>query len=68
MIRFLRWMLGLCNHQYVIYDEVDVPYRGDEGSFVAIDMAFQGVIKYRAIRRRCIKPNCCKIKVTKVTP
>lgn len=64
MIYLIKWLLGLCRHDFEPYKVEDVGYNGLEGGLQAIDLKQQKVVKYRAFTMCC--RNCGKVKVQKV--
>lgn len=61
MIKLIRKLLGLCNHEWVLDHIIETKFRGDEGKFIHIDMAKAGRIKHRDYILTCSR--CGKLKI-----
>lgn len=62
MVRLIRWMLGLCNHQYSTFEKSEVLYTGKEGDVQDIDLAMRGAVKGHLYKQACTRPGCMHIR------
>lgn len=65
MIKILRWLLGLCEHNYKVVHIENVAWRSDQkGRIIDVDMAHAGVIHHRSFTIHCTK--CTNVKVKRI--